>query len=81
MAAGVEDLTYERVSLVKPEVFVYKVPPLSTNRGYRYVNLLYCTGLGTLGFLSCLGDQVDLRFKFQIHMLANFERNRSACCS
>ena len=27
---------YERVAMVKPEVFVYKIPPLGSNRGYRY---------------------------------------------
>lgn len=26
---------YESVSLVKPEIFVYRIPPLTTNRGHR----------------------------------------------
>lgn len=26
---------YERILLVKPEVFVYKIPPRTTNRAYR----------------------------------------------
>ncbi|KFM68582.1 Adaptin ear-binding coat-associated protein 1, partial [Stegodyphus mimosarum] len=26
---------YETVLLVKPEVFVFKIPPRATNRGYR----------------------------------------------
>lgn len=29
--------TYESVVLVKQEVFVYKIPPRSTNRGYRWI--------------------------------------------
>lgn len=31
--------SYESVVLVKQEVFVYKIPPRSTNRGYRWVVL------------------------------------------
>lgn len=27
---------YETVLLVKPEVFIFKIPPRATNRGYRY---------------------------------------------
>ena len=27
---------YERVVLVKPEVFVYRIPVRTTNRAYRY---------------------------------------------
>jgi len=27
---------YERVSLVKPEVFIYQIPPRSTNRAIRW---------------------------------------------
>lgn len=26
---------YERILLVKPDVFIYKIPPRTTNRGYR----------------------------------------------
>jgi len=28
---------YERVALVKPEVFVYQIPPRVTNRAVRWV--------------------------------------------
>lgn len=28
--------SYESVVLIKQEVFVYKIPPRSSNRGYRY---------------------------------------------
>ena len=27
---------YETISLVKNEVFVYKIPPLGSNRGHKY---------------------------------------------
>lgn len=37
---GVEMDTYESVLLVKPEVFVFNIPPRSSNRGYRFVFLL-----------------------------------------
>ncbi|RCN40023.1 hypothetical protein ANCCAN_14022 [Ancylostoma caninum] len=26
---------YESVALVKPEIFVYRIPPLGTNRGHK----------------------------------------------
>lgn len=29
--------TYERVVLVKPEIFVFNIPPRASNRGYRFV--------------------------------------------
>lgn len=29
------DGDYESVTLVKPEIFVYRIPPLGTNRGYK----------------------------------------------
>ncbi|PIO67670.1 hypothetical protein TELCIR_10567 [Teladorsagia circumcincta] len=29
------DEEYENVSLVKPEIFVYRIPPLGTNRGHK----------------------------------------------
>ena len=29
-------LDYERILLVKPEVFMYRIPPRTSNRGYRY---------------------------------------------
>lgn len=32
---------YESVALVKPEVFVYRIPPLTNNRGHKYV--CFCT--------------------------------------
>lgn len=28
---------YETVILVKPEAYVYQIPPRTTNRGYRYI--------------------------------------------
>ena len=31
-----ESADYERILLVKPEVFVYKIPPRTSNRAYRY---------------------------------------------
>jgi hypothetical protein len=30
-----DSFDYERVLLVKPEVFVYRIPPRTTNRAYR----------------------------------------------
>ncbi len=30
------DDDYERIVLVKPEVFMYRIPPRTTNRAYRY---------------------------------------------
>ena len=32
--------TYESVLLVKSEVFVFKIPPRTTNRGYRYFMII-----------------------------------------
>ena len=32
---------YERVILVKPEVFVYRIPPRTTNRAYRFATFKY----------------------------------------
>ena len=32
-----EDNDYERILCVKNEVFVFRIPPRTTNRGYRYV--------------------------------------------
>ncbi|EPB79118.1 hypothetical protein ANCCEY_01757 [Ancylostoma ceylanicum] len=31
------DEEYESVALVKPEIFVYRIPPLGTNRGHKLV--------------------------------------------
>lgn len=28
---------YERILLVKPEVFMYRIPPRTSNRAYRYI--------------------------------------------
>lgn len=36
--------TYESVLLVKPEVFIYKIPPSGNNRRHRYV--VYRIGFG-----------------------------------
>lgn len=30
-----EESSYELVLLVKPEVFVYRIPPLAGNKGYK----------------------------------------------
>lgn len=45
--------TYESVVLVKHEVFVYKIPPRSTNRGYRYVNYEISFCIFFLSSLNC----------------------------
>ena len=39
-----DDNDYERILCVKNEVFVFRIPPRTTNRGYRYVILcrIYC---------------------------------------
>lgn len=34
--------SYESVILVKNEVFVFKIPPKTSNRGYRYVYFFFC---------------------------------------
>jgi len=31
-------MEYESVLIVKPEVFIYKIPPRASNRGYRWVD-------------------------------------------
>lgn len=33
-----DDLEYERVLLVKPDIFIFRIPPRTSNRGFRYVN-------------------------------------------
>lgn len=33
--------TYESVLLVKPEVFVFNIPPRASNRGYRLVGFVF----------------------------------------
>lgn len=33
---SVNNSDYERILLVKPEVFVYRIPVRTTNRAYRY---------------------------------------------
>lgn len=32
---------YESILLVKPEVFVFNIPPRATNRSYRYENIIF----------------------------------------
>ena len=43
---SVNNSDYERILLVKPEVFVYRIPVRTTNRAYRYFltqnNILVC---------------------------------------
>ena len=40
-----EMAAYESVILVKPEVYVYNVPPRSSNRAVRYVLYIPCVGV------------------------------------
>lgn len=48
--------TYESIILVKNEVFVFKIPPRTTNRGYRY----------EISHLNCLN------YWFVLFLLYNF---------
>lgn len=43
---------YESVILVKPEVYVYQIPPRTSNRGYKYELL------GTNGTCAAFGDPI-----------------------
>lgn len=63
MSTGTEE--YERVLLVKPTVYVYKIPPLmSTSRGFRAAdwNLAEPTWTGRLKLVS-VGDKLFLRIE------------------
>ena len=39
---------YESILCVKPEVHVYKIPPRTTNRGYRWVHVILDAILGAV---------------------------------
>lgn len=56
--------TYESVLLVKSEVFVFKIPPRATNRGYRAAdwNLQEPTWTGRMRLVS-QGDAVTLKLE------------------
>ncbi|XP_032680913.1 NECAP-like protein CG9132 [Odontomachus brunneus] len=59
--------TYERVLLVKSEVFVFKIPPRSTNRGYRAAdwNLQEPSWTGRMRLVS-EGDNVTIKLEDKI---------------
>ncbi|KAE9539469.1 hypothetical protein AGLY_004721 [Aphis glycines] len=56
--------TYESILLVKNEVFVFKIPPRTTNRGYRAAdwNLAEPTWTGRLRIVS-VGDACTLKLE------------------
>ncbi|CAJ0931988.1 unnamed protein product, partial [Mesorhabditis belari] len=55
---------YESVALVKPEVFVYRIPPLTTNRGYKAAewNLDTPDWTGRLRLVS-IGKKLEVRLE------------------
>ncbi|XP_071557048.1 NECAP-like protein CG9132 [Temnothorax nylanderi] len=59
--------TYESVLLVKSEVFVFKIPPRSTNRGYRAAdwNLQEPSWTGRMRLVS-QGDSITLKLEDKI---------------
>nr|CAI5841297.1 unnamed protein product [Callosobruchus analis] len=56
--------TYESVLLVKPEVFVFNIPPRSTNRGYRAAdwNLAEPSWTGRMR-LICKGNELSIKLE------------------
>ncbi|OAD58653.1 hypothetical protein WN48_10537 [Eufriesea mexicana] len=59
--------TYESVLLVKSEVFVFKIPPRSTNRGYRAAdwNLQEPTWTGCMRLVS-QGDSITIKLEDKV---------------
>lgn len=59
--------TYETVILVKSEVFVFKIPPRSTNRGYRAAdwNLQEPSWTGRLRLVS-QGDTITIKLEDKV---------------
>ncbi|XP_003485496.1 NECAP-like protein CG9132 isoform X1 [Bombus impatiens] len=59
--------TYESVLLVKSEVFVFKIPPRSTNRGYRAAdwNLQEPTWTGRMRLVS-QGDSITIKLEDKV---------------
>ncbi|XP_012523317.1 NECAP-like protein CG9132 [Monomorium pharaonis] len=59
--------TYESVLLVKSEVFVFKIPPRSTNRGYRAAdwNLQEPSWTGRMRLVS-QGDSITIKLEDKI---------------
>ncbi|CAJ0587199.1 unnamed protein product, partial [Mesorhabditis spiculigera] len=55
---------YESVSLVKPEVFIYRIPPLSTNKGHKAAdwNLDTPDWTGRLRLVA-IGKKLELRLE------------------
>lgn len=57
-------MSYESVILVKPEVFIYKIPPRASNRGYRAAdwNLGEPTWTGRMRVVT-MGNAVSLKLE------------------
>lgn len=45
---------YDRILLVKNEVFVYKIGPRANNRGYRYISFVLYSAYVSTGTLIIL---------------------------
>ncbi|CAD6192094.1 unnamed protein product [Caenorhabditis auriculariae] len=56
---------YESVSLVKPEVFVFRIPPLGSNKGHKAAewNLDKPDWTGRLKLVSIGGDKLEIRLE------------------
>uniref|UniRef100_A0A0K8TNX5 NECAP PHear domain-containing protein n=1 Tax=Tabanus bromius TaxID=304241 RepID=A0A0K8TNX5_TABBR len=57
-------MEYESILLVKPEVFIYKIPPRASNRGYRAAdwNLSEPTWTGRMRLVA-FGNKVNLKLE------------------